>query len=160
MLRIVMYGPDPAENHRLQELLADILWDAQIKPVFKEFNGEREPFFAYVKNNTYLIMLVVQSGPEGMETVRLAKERNPETRIVWFSDHDYALYAFDLRLTFFGLLPASRKKMLSALNNCCHSSRYPPWSDTFSLSQTTPFPQHQIRPVGNKKTPLTGVQQA
>lgn len=36
MLRIVMYGPDPAENHRLQELLADILWDAQIKPVFKE----------------------------------------------------------------------------------------------------------------------------
>ena len=126
----------------------------------KKHGQEREPFFAYVKNNTYLIMLVVQSGPEGMETVRLAKERNPETRIVWFSDHDYALYAFDLRLTFFGLLPASRKKMLSALNNCCHSSRYPPWSDTFSLSQTTPFPQHQIRPVGNKKTPLTGVQQA
>ena len=160
MLRIVMYGPDAEENHRIRELMEDLLWDAQIKPVFKEFNGEREPFFAYVKNNTYLIMLVVQSGPEGMETVRLAKERNPETRIVWFSDHDYALYAFDLRLTFFGLLPASRKKMLSALNNCCHSSRYPPWSDRFSLSQTTPFPQHQIRPVGNKKTPLTGVQQA
>ena len=50
MLRIVMYGPDPAENHRLQELLADILWDAQIKPVFKEFTGEREPFFAYVQS--------------------------------------------------------------------------------------------------------------
>ena len=65
MLRIVMYGPDPAENHRLQELLADILWDAQIKPVFKEFTGEREPFFAYVKNNPYLVMLVVQSGPAG-----------------------------------------------------------------------------------------------
>ena len=78
MLRIVMYGPDAEENHRIRELMEDLLWDAQIKPVFKEFNGEREPFFAYVKNNTYLIMLVVQSGPEGMETVRLAKERNPE----------------------------------------------------------------------------------
>ena len=95
-----------------------------------------------------------------METVRLAKERNPETRIVWFSDHDYALYAFDLRLTFFGLLPASRKKMLSALNNCCHSSRYPPWSDTFSLSQTTLSPQQRISVMGNKKTPSTGVIQA
>lgn len=160
MLRIVMYGPDAEENHRIRELMEDLLWDAQIKPVFREFNGEREPFLAYVKNNTYLIMLVVQSGPEGMETVRLAKERNPETRIVWFSDHDYALYAFDLRLTFFGLLPASRKKMLSALNVCCTSRRYPPWSGTFSLSQTTPFPQQQIRPIDNKKTPLTGVRQA
>ena len=85
MLRIVMYGPDPAENHRLQELLADILWDAQIKPVFKEFTGEREPFFAYVKNNPYLVMLVVQSGPAGMETVQLAKQANSAARLVWFS---------------------------------------------------------------------------
>ena len=140
MLRIVMYGPDTEENHRIRELLEDILWEAEITPVFKEFNGEREPFFAYVKNNPYLVMLVTQTGLEGKETVRLAKEKNPETRIVWFSDQDYALYAFDLRLTFFGLLPVSRKKMESALNNCCHSRRYPPWSGTLSLPQTTLYP--------------------
>lgn len=141
MLRIVMYGPDETENHRVRAMLEDILREAEIKPVCREFTGEREPFFAYVKNNPYLVMLVTQPGPAGRETVRLAKERNPETRIVWFSDRDYALYAFELRLTFFGLFPVSRGKIESALRACCASRRYPPWSDTFSLPQTTLFAQ-------------------
>ena len=75
MLRVVIYGPDPTENHRVRELMEDRLWGAQIKPVFKEFTGEREPFFTYVKNNPYLVMLIVQSGPEGEETARLAALR-------------------------------------------------------------------------------------
>lgn len=138
MLRIVMYGPDAEENHRIRELMEDLLWDAQIKPVFREFNGEREPFFAYVKNNTYLIMLVVQSGPEGMETVRLAKQANSAARLVWFSQQDYALFAFDLRLTFFGLLPVSRGKALSALKACWYELDFPPGIS--SLAQTTLYP--------------------
>lgn len=158
MLRIVMYGPDPTENHRLQELLGDILWDAQIKPVFREFTGEREPFFTYVKNNPYLVMLIVQSGPEGAETARLAKQANSAARLVWFSKQDYALFAFDLHLTFFGLLPVDRRKAVSALKACWFEREYPP--GVSSLSQITPFPQHRIRPTGNKKTPSTGVQQA
>ena len=134
MLRIVMYGPNEAENHRVQEVLEDLLWDAQIKPVFREFIGEREPFFTYVKNNPYLVMLIVQSGPEGAETARLAKAANPKTRIIWFSEQDYALYAFELNLTFFGLLPVNRSKVETALDICCTSRHYPPWNDTLSLS--------------------------
>lgn len=34
-LSVVMYGPDIEENHRIRELLEDLLRDAQIKPVFK-----------------------------------------------------------------------------------------------------------------------------
>lgn len=144
MLRVVIYGPDEAENHRVQEVLEDLLWDAQIKPVFKEFTGQREPFFTYVKNNPYLVMLVIQPGPEGAETARLAREKNPKTRIVWFSDQDYALYAFDLWLTFFGVFPISREKIVLALNNCCAMPQYPPWRDRFSLPQTTLFSQQRI----------------
>ena len=157
MLRVVMYGPDTEENHRIQELLEDLIWSAEIKPVFKEFTDEREPFFAYVKNNPYLVMLIVQSGPEGAETVRLAKEANAEARLVWFSKQDYALYAYELNLTFFGLLPVSREKALSALNACWYERAYPP--RTLSLAQSTPFSQPRIGREGNKKTPLTGVQQ-
>ena len=109
MLRVVIYGPDPTENHRVRELMEDRLWGAQIKPVFKEFTGEREPFFTYVKNNPYLVMLIVQSGPEGAETARLAKAGNPKTRIIWFSEQDCALLAFELGSTYFGLLPLSRE---------------------------------------------------
>lgn len=159
MLRVVMYGPDAAENRRVRELVSEILWEAEVTPVFREFSGERGPFFAYVKNNPYLVMLVLQPGPAGAETARLAKRTNPEARIVWFSDQDYALYAFDLRLTFFGLLPVNRSKIESAFSACCISGRYPPWGNTPSLSQTTPFPQQQINPTGNKKTPITGVRQ-
>ena len=110
MLRVVMYGPDAEENHRIQELLEDLIWSAEIKPVFKEFTDEREPFFAYVKNNPYLVMLIVQSGPEGAETVRLAKEANAEARLVWFSKQDYALYAYDLNLTFSDCCQSAGKK--------------------------------------------------
>lgn len=141
MLRIVMYGPDQTENHRVRELLEDLLWTARIKPVFKEFTGEQGPFFTYVRNNPYLVMLIVQSGPEGAETARLAKAANPKTRIIWFSRQDYALCTFDLNLTFFGLLPVSRSKAEAALRACCDSRRYPPWSGTLSLPQTAPFPQ-------------------
>lgn len=141
MLRVVIYGPDPTENHRVRELMEDRLWGAQIKPVFKEFTGEREPFFTYVKNNPYLVMLIVQSGPEGEETARLARQANAGARLVWFSRQDCALCAFELDLTFFGLLPVSRGKAEAALRACCTSRRYPPWNDTISLPQTTPFSQ-------------------
>jgi len=156
MLRIVIYGPDPEENRRIQKPLADLLWAAQIKPVFKEFTGERGPFFTYVRNNPYLVMLIVQKGPEGAETVRLAKEANARARLVWFSDRDYALYAYELDLTFFGLLPVSREKAESALRACWYAKGYPPWN-TLSLARPTPFPQQQIGQEGNKKTPFAGV---
>ena len=133
MLRIVIYGSDEAENHRVRAMLDDILWEAEIMPVFKEFSGEREPFLAYVKNNPYLIMLTLQPGAAGAETVRMAKRANPDTRIVWFSDHDYALLAFELRITFFGLFPVDQEKIESALSACCFNKRYPPWRDTLRL---------------------------
>lgn len=148
MLRIVIYGPDAEENRRVREPMEDLLWGAQIKPVFKEFTEEREPFFTYVKNNPYLVMLIVQSGPEGAETARLAKAANPKTRIIWFSEQDYALYAFELNLTFFGLLPVNRSKVETALDICCTSRHYPPWPDTLSLSQTTLFSQQRIGAEG------------
>lgn len=65
MLRVVMYGPDAEENRRVRELLEDLIWSAEIKPVFREFREDREAFCAYVKRNPYLVMLIVQSGPEG-----------------------------------------------------------------------------------------------
>lgn len=136
MLRVVMYGPDAEENHRIREELEEIIWSMQIKPVFKEYTGERGPFFTYVKNNPYLVMLIVQSGPEGAETVRLAREANPEARLVWFSKQDYALYAFELKLTFFGLLPVNRQKAETALEACWYKMPYPP-TPYFSMDYTT-----------------------
>lgn len=128
MLRVVMYGPDAEENSRVRGLLEDLIWSMQLKPVFHEFTEEREPFLTFVQRNPYLVMLIVQSGPEGLETARLAKAANPEARLVWFSKEDYALVSYDcgLRLTFFGLLPVTREKAVSALRACWWERQFPP----------------------------------
>ncbi len=139
MLRVVAFGPDAEENHRIRDLLDDILRAAETKLVFKEFTGERAPFFTYVKNNPYLVMLIVQSGPEAEETVRLAKEANPKARLIWFSEQDDALLAFELRLTFFGLLPVSQQKAESALKACWYEMPFPP--NIRILAQSTPYSQ-------------------
>ena len=144
MLRIVIYGPDVLENRRVRELLEDLIWSMQIKPVFREFSEEREPFFTYVKNNPYLVMLIVQSGPEGAETARLAKQANPRARLVWFSEQDCALLAFELGITYFGLLPLSREKAELALDACRYALGYPFRDDVFSLAQPTLNSQHRI----------------
>ncbi len=126
MLRVVMYGPDAEENRQIREVLEDLIWSMQLKPVFHEFTEEREPFLTFVQRNPYLVMLIVQSGPEGLETVRLANAANSEARLVWLSKEDYALAPYDLRITFLGLLPVSRKKAVSALRACWWERQFPP----------------------------------
>ena len=126
MLRVVMYGPDAEENRRVRELLEDLIRSMRLKPVFHEFTEEREPFLTFIQRNPYLVMLIVQSGQEGLETARLAKEANSEARLVWFSKEDYALASYELRLTFFGLLPIDRTKAVSALRACWWERQFPP----------------------------------
>ena len=126
MLRIVMYGPDAEENRQIRAVLEDLIWSMQLKPVFHEFTEEREPFLTLVQRNPYLVMLIVQSGQEGLKTARLAKEANSEARLVWFSKEDYALASYELRLTFFGLLPIDREKAVSALRACWWERQFPP----------------------------------
>ena len=110
MLRIVMYGPDAEENRQIREVLEDLIWSMQLKPVFHEFTEEREPFLTFVQRNPYLVMLIVQSGQDGLETARMAKEANSEARLVWFSKEDYALASYELRLTFSDCSPSTEKK--------------------------------------------------
>lgn len=126
MLRIVMYGPDAEENRQIRAVLEDLIWSMQLKPVFHEFTEEREPFLTFVQRNPYLVMLIVQSGEDGLETARMAKEANSEARLVWFSKEDYALASYELRLTFFGLLPIDRTKAVSALRACWWERQFPP----------------------------------
>ena len=126
MLRIVMYGPDAEENRQIRAVLEDLIWSMQLKPVFHEFTEEREPFLTFVQRNPYLVMLIVQSGEDGLETARMAKEANSEARLVWFSKEDYALASYELRLTFFGLLPIDREKAVSALRACWWERQFPP----------------------------------
>lgn len=73
------------------------------------------------------IMLIAQTGSRSTETAMAAREHNPQGKLIWFSDLDFALLSFRLRAVYFGLLPLEERKLKKALCYCgipltCESS--------------------------------------
>lgn len=132
MARIVVFYTNPEDGNAVRKLLAPILETWEEQPFYREFAGDRPGFLKYVKGNPYLTMLVAQSGTEGKETVRLAKQANPKAGLVWFAEKSYALDAFAFHITHFAPLPMNREKLASALY-ACQLSRDGPYTSTVTV---------------------------
>lgn len=132
MARIVVFYTNPEDGNAVRELLAPILETWEEPPFYREFAGDRPGFLKYVKGSPYLTMLVAQSGTEGKETVRLAKQTNPKAGLVWFAEENYALDAFAFHITHFATLPMNREKLASALY-ACQLSRDGPYTSTVTV---------------------------
>ena len=119
MAHIVVYCTSPEEAAIIREAFDPILEEWEEQPLYHEFVGDRSRFLKYVKGNPYLIIVVAQSGPEGKETVRLAKETNPKARLIWFAEEKkYAADAFAIHISHFAQLPIDRGKLDTALKSC------------------------------------------
>ena len=75
-------------------------------------------FLAMVTDNPNVIMLIAQTGALSTETAMAAREHNPQGKLIWFSDLDFALLSFRLKATYFGLLPIEDEKLRVALDYC------------------------------------------
>ena len=75
-------------------------------------------FIARVSDCPDAIMLIAQTGALSTETAMAAKEHNPQGKLIWFSDLDFALLSFRLKATYFGLLPVEEDKLKTALSYC------------------------------------------
>lgn len=75
-------------------------------------------FIAKVSGCPDTVMLIAQTGALSTETVMAAKEHNPQGKLIWFSDLDFALLSFRLKATYFGLLPVEEDKLKAALRSC------------------------------------------
>ena len=118
MAHIVVYCTCKEDAETVRNQFAPILEEWEEQPFYREFIGDRAGFLSYIRGNPYLLLFVVQSGPEGKETVRLAKRTNAKASLVWFAEEDYALDAFSFHIAHFGRLPVDRKKLLVALDGC------------------------------------------
>ena len=132
MARIVVYCSSQEDGQAVREQLAPILDEWEEPPFYREFISDRPGFLHYVMGNPYLMMFVVQSGPEGKETVRLAKQTNPKAGLIWFASADYAPDAFAFHITHFAPLPVNREKLQSALY-ACQMSRDGPYTSTVTV---------------------------
>ena len=132
MARIVVYCNTPEEGALVRKQLIPILEEWEEPPFYREFTENRTDFLRYVSGNPYLTILVVQSGPEGKETVRLTKQTNPKAGIIWFASENYALDAFAFHIAHFSPLPLNREKLKSAFN-AGQMSRDGPYTSTVTV---------------------------
>ena len=119
MLHIVISCTDTTEGEQVKRLLTPLLEEWQEQPLYREFVQDRNGFLKYVGNNPYLIMVVVQSGPEGFQTAKLARETNQNACLVWLSEKkEQALESYGCHATHFALLPVTTESLRCALESC------------------------------------------
>ncbi len=118
MQRIVIYGEHPDETKYFQPELKKLILSRQEWPLIEDYTGDLPGFLERVRCNPFLIMLAVVNGPKAPEIIQRIKENNPEARLIWYSDHDYALYSFGMRVTSFGLLPVTPGALCLSMDAC------------------------------------------
>lgn len=75
-------------------------------------------FILAVSDNPDAVMMIAQKGSQSTETAMMAREHNPQGKLVWFCDLDFALLSFRLKATYFGLLPVDDENLRTALDRC------------------------------------------
>lgn len=83
----------------------------------RSFANTRD-FITAITGRPDLIMLIIQEGTTSTETAMLAKEWNPDGKLLWFCDLDFALLSFRLKAIYFGLIPVENEKLKTALSYC------------------------------------------
>ncbi|MCD7745956.1 MAG: hypothetical protein LUI13_11880 [Lachnospiraceae bacterium] len=75
-------------------------------------------YLSFVRQNPYLIMVAAASGSSGRKVVEQIRENNQEARMIWFSDRGNGVLSYQIRVTWFGLLPATWDAIRLALDAC------------------------------------------
>ena len=75
-------------------------------------------FISEVSGRPDIVKLIAQTGSISTETAMAAKEHNPQGKLLWFSDLDFALLSYRLKATYFGLLPLDADRLKTALGYC------------------------------------------
>ena len=85
-------------------------------PVRSFFNNR--DFISLITNRPDIVMIIAQKGARSTETAMSAREQNPDGKLIWLSDLDFALLSFRLKAAYFGLFPIDDEKLKVALSYC------------------------------------------
>ena len=118
MVRVVIYAVSEQDARALEPMLRQAIQSRRQWPLIQSFPGDFSGFLRYVEGNPYLIMLAAVPGPSGARLVRQIRAVNPDARLIWLSDRENALGAFDEHVTAFGQLPADGDMLEQALDAC------------------------------------------
>ena len=104
------------DDKKSGDILAN--WLRSLCDVSAEAYDSITDFITNVMDHPDTVMLVAQTGAHSTETAITAREQNPQGKLIWFSDLDFALLSFRLKATYFGLLPIENDKLKTALAYC------------------------------------------
>lgn len=116
MLRIVLCCDNQVEAEFIKEQ-AEALLSSQDRLDFHVFTSLTD-FLSYIRMNPYLIMIVTREGSSGFDAVRKARLENPDARLIWFSQKEYALLSYQLNVSYFSLLPVEAGHLAAAMRAC------------------------------------------
>lgn len=121
MVRVVIYGEQPAEVKGLETMLREILTENRRWPMIHTYIGDLDGYLHFVRGNPYLIMLASVQGKQGVKIVEKIRENNPAASLIWLSDRDNALESWRLHVAAFGVLPTKKEELEELLAACSES---------------------------------------
>jgi len=122
---ISLYSDSPAIRRHAADLIQELA-RGQPDPLRADCFDAFPDFLASADGKSRRILLLAQAGPGGVELAAETRERFPDHRFIWFSDLDFALFAYRLEADYFGFLPVTGDKLRTALRNCARRFQAPP----------------------------------
>ncbi len=113
MLHIALYCDGQTEADQIRQYIERT--DHILEPVRVETFVSSDDFLKYVTGNPYLVMIVAKSGMDSAQIIQRARKNNPNARLLWFSDEDCVLLAYQFRVNFYSEDPISEDRLNLAL---------------------------------------------
>ncbi len=117
---VSVFSVSPSIRQQIRELILNLA-GGQPDTLRADSCDTFSDFLSSANNTPRRILLLAQEGPLSVDMAAEVRERFPNHCFVWFSDLDYALFAYRLDADYFSLLPVTEDKLRTALRNCmCH----------------------------------------
>ncbi len=114
---ISIFSGRPAIQRQAEELILNLA-RGQPDTLRADCYDTFSEFLSSAIKSPHRILLLAQDGPRSVDMAAEVRERFPEHSFVWFSDLDFALFAYRLEVDYFSLLPITKDKLRTALQNC------------------------------------------
>ena len=84
---------------------------------------DQEKFFGEIQKTIPSIVLLALQGVAGLNAAEHLRSLHPKCKMIWCSDLDFSLHAFNLRVEYFFMEPVEEQKLWEGLTACFGRSK-------------------------------------
>jgi len=123
---ISIFSDHPAIQRQVGDLIRNIVRDYS-DTLQTDCCDTFAGFLANANKPPRRLFLLTQEDPRSVDLAAEVRERFPDHCLIWFSNLDFALFAYRLDVDYFNVLPLTEDKLQTTLRNCmCHVCHHTP----------------------------------